>query len=79
MLTINIGNPGSYFSEPQLLYLMWATYATRAKKDSKFIENINDVLICLICCLVEHRLKFIRVIQPLATLITEHVVIPLAT
>ena len=36
--------------------LMWKTYGKRVEDDSKFVENVNDVIICLICCVVEHRL-----------------------
>ena len=48
---------GGYFSAPQLGNLMWITYGGRARKDRKFVENINDVIICLVCCIVEYRLK----------------------
>ena len=40
--------------------MMWKTYGKRARDDNKFVENINDVIICLICCIVEHRLHVIR-------------------
>lgn len=30
---------------------------SQAERDRKFVENINDVLISLNCCVVEHRLK----------------------
>ena len=39
---------------------MWITYGGRARKDGKFVENINDVIIYLVCCIVEHRLKVQR-------------------
>ena len=42
---------------------MWTTYGGRAKKDKQFAENINDVLISLVCCVVEHRLKIRRGIE----------------
>ena len=42
------------------MQLMWVTYGGRAKRDKKFVENINDVLISLMCCVVEHRLKIVR-------------------
>ena len=39
---------------------MWITYRGKARKDGKFVENLNDVIICLVCCIVEHRLKVQR-------------------
>ena len=42
------------------MQLMWVTYGGRAKRDKKFVENINDVLISLMCCVVKHRLKILR-------------------
>ena len=39
---------------------MWITYGGRAREDRKFVENINDVIICLVCCIVKHRLKVQR-------------------
>ena len=39
------------------MHFMWVSWGNRAKNDDKFIQNINDVVICLICCVVEHRLR----------------------
>ena len=50
---------GGYFCASPLLQIMWTTFGGRAKKDPKFAENINGVLICLVCCVVEHRLKIL--------------------
>ena len=36
--------------------LMWKTYRKKVEDDSKFVDNVNDVIICIICCVVEHRL-----------------------
>ena len=39
---------------------MRKTYSKRVEDDSKFVENVNEVIICLICCVVEHRLGILR-------------------
>ena len=36
--------------------LMWKTYRKKVEDDSKFVDNVNDVIICIICCVVEHWL-----------------------
>ena len=60
IIIIAYGQPGGYFCAPQLMNFMWITWGPRAKKDTKFIDKINNVLICLLCCVIEHQLHVTR-------------------
>ena len=61
MLTIMIENLEGYFYAHQLMHIMLKIYGKRVRDENKFVGNINDVVICLICYVVEHRLGVIQV------------------
>ena len=40
--------------------MMWKTHSKRAWDVNKFGDNINDIIICLICCVIEHQLQVVH-------------------